>query len=140
MQACLIFSSYISSKLYSTNSMGPSLVNFVVVVFDSELSFWKINSFFDNMLSSPSFFFFSAMTVKKVKISNKNREKPSRHLSLTLSWRRPLSYRNQSIDLWSKLMDWFPYDNGLRHERVKLKLKVNLYFPSFLENAFVSMK
>ena len=29
---------------------------------------------------------------------------------LTLSWRRPLSYRNQSIDLL----------NGLRHERVKL--------------------
>ena len=26
---------------------------------------------------------------------------------LTLSWRRPLSYRN-----------WFLYDNGLRHERV----------------------
>ena len=30
---------------------------------------------------------------------------------LTLSWRRPLSYRNQSID-------WFLYDIGLRHERV----------------------
>ena len=33
---------------------------------------------------------------------------------LTLSWRRPLWYRNQSIDL-----DWFLYDNGLSHERVK---------------------
>ena len=33
--------------------------------------------------------------------------------SLTLS-------RNQSIDLQSKSMDWFLYDNGLRHERVKL--------------------
>ena len=31
---------------------------------------------------------------------------------LTLSWRRPLSYRNQSID-------WFLYDNVLRHERIK---------------------
>ena len=39
--------------------------------------------------------------------------------SLTLSWRRPLSYRNQSIDLLHKSMDWFLYDNGLRHERVK---------------------
>ena len=39
--------------------------------------------------------------------------------SLTLSWRRPLSHRNQSIDLQSKSMDWFLYDNGLRHERVK---------------------
>ena len=38
---------------------------------------------------------------------------------LTLSWRRPLSYRNQSIDLQSKSMDCFLYDRGLRHERVK---------------------
>ena len=47
---------------------------------------------------------------------------------LTLPWRRPLSYRNQSIDLQSKSMDWFLYDKGLRHERVnffgkKLQLK-----------------
>ena len=40
------------------------------------------------------------------------------HSTLTLSWRRPLSYRNQSIDLRSKSMDWILYDNGLRHERV----------------------
>ena len=38
---------------------------------------------------------------------------------LTLSRRRPLSYRNQSIDLRNKTMDWFLYDNGLRLERVK---------------------
>ena len=38
---------------------------------------------------------------------------------LTLSCRRPLSYRNQSIDLQSKSVEWFLYDNGLRHERVK---------------------
>ena len=38
---------------------------------------------------------------------------------LTLSWRRPISYRNQSIDLLRKSMDWFLYDIGLRHERVK---------------------
>ena len=36
---------------------------------------------------------------------------------LTLSWRRPLSYRNQCIDLGSKSMDWFLCDKGLRHER-----------------------
>ena len=35
---------------------------------------------------------------------------------LTFSWRRPLSYRNQSIDLQSKLV---LYDKALRHERVK---------------------
>ena len=33
---------------------------------------------------------------------------------LSLSWRRPLSYRNQFIDLLCKSMDWFLYDNGLR--------------------------
>ena len=38
---------------------------------------------------------------------------------LTLSWRRPLSYRNRSIDLRSKSMDCLLYDNGLRHEIVK---------------------
>ena len=31
----------------------------------------------------------------------------------------PLSYRNQSIDLRNKSIDWFLYDNGLRLERVK---------------------
>ena len=33
-----------------------------------------------------------------------------------------LSYRNQSIDLLRKSMDWFLYDNGLRHERVKVNV------------------
>ena len=44
-------------------------------------------------------------------------------LLLTLSWRRPLSYRNQSIDLLPKSVDWFLYDNGLRHKRVKMGKK-----------------
>ena len=30
----------------------------------------------------------------------------------------PLSYRSQSIHLLCKSIDWFLYDNGLRHERV----------------------
>ena len=38
---------------------------------------------------------------------------------LTLSWQSPLSYRNQFVDWRSKSMDWFLYDNGLCHERVK---------------------
>ena len=42
----------------------------------------------------------------------------SNSLYLTLSFRRSLSYRNQSIDLQSKSMDWFLYDSDLRHERV----------------------
>ena len=46
---------------------------------------------------------------------------------LTLSWLRPLSYRNQFIDLQRKSVDWFLYDNGLRHERVNLSLKGRIY-------------
>ena len=39
--------------------------------------------------------------------------------SLTLSWRRSLSYRNQSNDLLCKLVHCFLYDSDLHHERVK---------------------
>ena len=35
----------------------------------------------------------------------------------------PLLYGNQSIDLQSKSMDWFLYNNDLHHERVKDSLK-----------------
>ena len=52
---------------------------------------------------------------------------------LTLSWGRPLSYRNQSIALRTKSMDWFLYDNGLSHERVK---KIN--FQNCWENNFIN--
>ena len=43
---------------------------------------------------------------------------PVSKYSLTLSWRRTLSYRNQSIDLLRQSRNWFLYDNSLRHERV----------------------
>ena len=46
---------------------------------------------------------------------------------LTLSWWRPLLYRKQFIDLQSKPMDWFLYDNGLRHERVKEKIRRRIF-------------
>ena len=39
--------------------------------------------------------------------------------ALTLSWRRLLSYRNQSTELQSRSIDWFLYHNDLREERVK---------------------
>ena len=42
----------------------------------------------------------------------------NKSVRLTLSWRRPLSYRNQSIDLLANQWTCF-YDNGLRLERVK---------------------
>ena len=38
---------------------------------------------------------------------------------INFSWRKSLSYRNQSIDLQSKAVDWFLYDRDLRHERVR---------------------
>ena len=41
-------------------------------------------------------------------------------ISLTLSWRRLVSYRNNSINLQSKSKDWLLYDNGLHREWVKL--------------------
>ena len=53
--------------------------------------------------------------------------------SLTLSWRRPLSYGNQSFDLQTKSMDWFLYDNGLCLERVNGKLHF------FVQLRFVKM-
>ena len=37
---------------------------------------------------------------------------------LTLSRLRSILYRNQSIDLDSKSMNWFLYDKNLRHKRV----------------------
>ena len=43
----------------------------------------------------------------------------SNKASLTLSLQKSLPYRNQSIDLQSKGMDWFLYDWDLRHERNK---------------------
>ena len=45
---------------------------------------------------------------------------------LTLSWRRPLSYRNQSVDLLWKSTDLFLYENGLRYERVKRPDKMSM--------------
>ena len=43
----------------------------------------------------------------------------SKHPNSTLSLRKTLSYRNQSIDLQCKSIDWFLYDRNLRHKRVK---------------------
>ena len=45
---------------------------------------------------------------------------------LTVSWRRPLSYRNQFIDVLRKSMDWFLYDSGLCHGRVNCRAQQNL--------------
>ena len=44
--------------------------------------------------------------------------------SWTLSWRRSVSYRNQSIDLLCKSMDWFLYHRDFLHERVNAFEKI----------------
>ena len=44
---------------------------------------------------------------------------------VTLSLRRPLSYRNQSIDLLCNSMDWFLYNRNLRCNRVNPKMYIN---------------
>ena len=49
--------------------------------------------------------------------------------ALTLSWRRSLSYRNQSIDLQTRLVDLFLYIRDPCHERVE----------SFLSTVFVKL-
>ena len=59
---------------------------------------------------------------------------------LTLSWRRPLSYRNQSIDLQSKSMDWFLCVNDLRHERVKGFSSKEENKPIFLEGEIPTLR
>ena len=60
-------------------------------------------------------------------------------LWLTLSWRRPLSYRNQSIDLQSKSVYWFLYDNGLRHERVKELNWASVYWGGTKEERLIKL-
>ena len=60
---------------------------------------------------------------------------------LTLSWQRPISYRNQSIDLLFKSMDWFLRDNDLHHERAKMgkkwrKILSPIYSLKFKNNSF----
>ena len=47
----------------------------------------------------------------------------SKRTYLALSWPRPLWYKNQSIDLLRKSMDWLLYDTGLHNERVKITPK-----------------
>ena len=76
---------------------------------------WRSHLLLPRLETSPNVDFWSISLVKITKLDN------FVTLWLTLSWRMPLSYRNQSIDLLRKSMDWFLYDNGLRHERIKWK-------------------
>ena len=52
-----------------------------------------------------------------------------KYLGSSLSWRRSISYKKQSIDFQSKSMDWFLYDRGPRRERINTPRKE--YFKNF---------
>ena len=105
--------------------------------FDSERN-WNNLIFFDkknmtsdlNMSSFPLFVF--TLVIKLINFHSES----SHWNTLTLSWRRPSSYRNQSIDLRSKSMDWFLYDNGLRHERVNSLLSIMLVLQTQIPTVF----
>ena len=75
--------------------------------------------------------------IKKQLLSVLSSKRLRKLLFLTLSWRRPLSYWNQSINLPCKSMDWFLYDNGFRHERVKILLSSILILFVMLLFAFL---
>ena len=53
------------------------------------------------------------------------------NFALTLARWRSLSYRNQSIDLLRKSVDWFLHDRDLRHERVSNSLNSSCDWHSF---------
>ena len=53
--------------------------------------------------------------------------------SLTHSWRRSLSYRNQSIDLLWKSVDWFLNVRYLRHGRVNGLFCIPWHMVGFLK-------
>ena len=59
------------------------------------------------------------LQINAEKVSTKYYEAFDLFMAVTLSWRRSASYRNQSIDLLGKSMDWFLYDRSLRHDGVK---------------------
>ena len=61
------------------------------------------------------------MHMSVLKSFNLRSDRRLKYNKTTLSCRWQLSYRKQSIDLLRKSMDWFLYDNGHRHERVKLE-------------------
>ena len=65
----------------------------------------------------PFRFIYKAL-IHKAKKKKKNSKEPA--LWLTLSRRRSLSYRNQSVYFLSKSIDWFLYNRDLRRKRVKI--------------------
>ena len=57
-------------------------------------------------------------TESKLKHSHESRDVILELIFLIFSRWRSLSYKNQSIDLLCKPMEWFLYDKEIRHEKV----------------------
>ena len=132
-------------KIYLVHSWILCLECFLVFL---EISDWNIDSKWVNKIiptfprthhkvfimyqpAGSNFFFASSQWIRKF---CKGKSRPilvvhiqvqsNKKIWLTLSWRRPISYSNQSIDLRSKSMEWLLYDIGLRPERVKEYIRV----------------
>ena len=58
-------------------------------------------------------------------------------MKLTHSWRRSLSYKDQSINLLWKWMDWGRYDRELRHERFNQRQGASTWFFKLSLNVFL---
>ena len=52
---------------------------------------------------------------------------------LTLSRRKSLSYRNQSINMQSRSMDWLLYDKDFLHEKVNALLLASIHQDIFFD-------
>ena len=51
--------------------------------------------------------------------------------------KKVLSYKNQPIDLQSKLIDWFVYDRNLCHEAVKgMNYPANITWTSYMRTNY----
>ena len=88
--------------------------------FECNILFYSSSAFFTEIVDRK----YSQKTIGNYKTLEFTLSKESESSKpLTLLRQRPLSYRNQSIDLRSKSMDWFLYDNGLRLERVNSTLR-----------------
>ena len=64
-------------------------------------------------ISFKSIAFVKKYILQGTKLTKLTRKKEKNHAV------RPLSYRNQPIDLLRKSMDWFLYDNGLQLFEIK---------------------
>ena len=90
---------------------------FVCQLMVAWMYFFSVNKNNKEIELKSSFFFF--LSLDPMTMKNSVNQKKIINVALTFSWRTSLSYRNQSIDLQRKSMDWFLYNKDLRHERVK---------------------